>query len=285
MNYKQIKNIEPELIRQKIKEFLDEDSRDGDITSESIFDDEQINTCYVQAEEDGIFSGEMIIQNFVEDNFKLELNFKDGEKFSSGDILFKFSGTILHILKVERVLLNLLQRLCGIATLTNKYVQIANTKSVKILDTRKTMPGLREFDKYAVCCGGGTNHRLNLSEGAIIKDNHITAAGSIFNAVEAIRLRNSTIYIEVEAEREDQISEILESGADAIMLDNMSPELTQKCVQFIRNYHTNSNIFIESSGGINLTNIENYISLGIDAISIGALTHSAKNLNLHLEIE
>ena len=177
----------------------------------------------------------------------------------------------------------MLQRLCGIATLTKQHTQIGDKYNVKILDTRKTTPGLRLFEKFAVTAGGGFNHRLDLSSGILVKDNHIKAAGSIKDAIKKIKNENYDLPIEVEVEFEEQVIEGLIAGADGFLLDNQTPDNAKKLVKLIRNYN-DKYYFIEASGGINLTNLEEYVKTGVDAISIGALTHSAKSTNIHIEI-
>jgi nicotinate-nucleotide pyrophosphorylase (carboxylating) len=182
-------------------------------------------------------------------------------------------------------LLNLLQRLCGIATQTLDYAKIASPYGVKILDTRKTTPGLRLFEKYAVAVGGGFNHRLDLSSGILIKDNHIQAAGGIDAAVRKIRGGNHTLPVELEIDRIDQIHEGLAAGADGFLLDNMSPEECRKAVEMIRHSPGGGDIFIEASGGITLSALSDYVSTGVNAISVGALTHSVKAADIHIEFE
>ena len=184
------------------------------------------------------------------------------------------------ILKAERTALNLIQRMSGIATLTSKYVLKAASDKVRILDTRKTIPGLRLLDKYAVPMGGGCNHRFGLFDGILIKDNHIAVAGSIKKAVEAAK-KNAPhgIKIEVEAEDLDGVKAALEAGADIILLDNMSPDRMKEAVGLVA-----GRILLEASGGITLDNIEEVAATGVDMISIGALTHSVKAVDLSLEI-
>jgi nicotinate-nucleotide pyrophosphorylase (carboxylating) len=201
----------------------------------------------------------------------------------NGEVICEIIGFAVEILTKERSILNLLQRLCGIATLTGKYVDIANPHGVKILDTRKTTPGLRHFEKYAVACGGGHNHRLDLSSGILIKDNHIKAAGSISDAIRNIKKIASDLPIEVEVEDFNDIREGLLAGADGFLFDNMSPERTIEAVKIVRNFENGEEIFIESSGGINLDNLAGYMATGINAISSGALTHSVKSSEMHME--
>ena len=180
-------------------------------------------------------------------------------------------------------MLNLIQGLCGIATLTHKYVDLAKPFNVKILDTRKTTPGLRLFEKYAVSIGGAYNHRLNLSDGILIKDNHIILAGSVKDAVKVAQKNETDLSIELEVENINQIKEALNIGVDGFLLDNMTRNAVLHSISLIRNFENGEDIFIEASGGINFDNIHSYLDTGVNAISIGALTHRAISKDLHLE--
>jgi nicotinate-nucleotide pyrophosphorylase len=180
-------------------------------------------------------------------------------------------------------MLNLIQRLCGIATLSHEYAEIAKPSNVKILDTRKTTPGLRLFEKYAVAIGGAFNHRLNLSDGILIKDNHIVAAGSVTNAIISARKKGIHLPLELEVDNFDQIHEALKTGVDGFLLDNMKPETIRSAVSIIRASQNGEDVFIEASGGITLENIHPYLDTGINAISIGALTHQAVSKNIRLD--
>ena len=197
----------------------------------------------------------------------------------------QIQGPTQIILSCERVMLNLIQRLCGIASLSRKYVQLAHSYDVKILDTRKTTPGLRLFEKYAIAIGGAYNHRLNLSEGILIKDNHISSAGSVSDALKTMKRSNLHLPVELEVDNFDQIREALIIGVDGFLLDNMSPNSIKEAVSIIRNSERGEDIFIEASGGITDKNIVSYLDTGIDAISIGAMTHSATNKDIRLEFK
>ena len=181
-----------------------------------------------------IFVGEQILKLIFPKSFKIELFYKDGSFLKSNEIIAKITGKAAYILSIERVMLNLIQRLCGIATLTRKYAEIAKPFGVKILDTRKTTPGLRLFEKYAVAVGGGFNHRLDLSSGILIKDNHIKAAGSIANAANKIKLNQYPFPIEVEVENGFQTFEALDCRVDGLLLDNMPPDVLKKAVRLIQ---------------------------------------------------
>ena len=203
----------------------------------------------------------------------------DGTVAEKGMVLLSVSGSVVDMLKAERVALNLVQRLCGIATLTKEYVEKVKDTNVRITDTRKTTPGLRILEKYAVRVGGGSNHRFNLTDGVMIKDNHIAACGSITQAVK--RVRNDiphTIRIEVETDTLEQVKECLECDVDIIMLDNMSVEVMKEAVGMIE-----GRALVEASGGVNLGSVAAIANSGVDIISIGALTHSALSCDIGMD--
>lgn len=281
MQYTQIDTISEDYIQSKINEFLREDFPNGDITTD-ILPYREI-CAIVQAQEEFVLSGNITTKYFFPD-CRIELLCNDSEIVSENQIIAKINGNVGIILRSERAYLNLLQRMSGIATQTKKFTSKADLYNVKILDTRKTTPGLRLFEKYSVRQGGGYNHRLDLSSGILIKDNHIRAAGSITNAINIIRTQNNNLPIEVEVENREQILEALENNGSAFLLDNMNRYETIDAVKLIRT-KLGQNCFIESSGGINLNNFENYLDTGIDAISIGGLTHSVKSADIHIEFE
>ena len=283
IEYSQIKKLPEYYAKYRIAEFLLEDIPDGDITTEGIIEPFVTTTAVIQTQEDIVFAGESLFYYFFDDNFKCGLYFNHGQTLKTGDILALISGPSSLILARERVLLNLLQRLCGIATTTRKYVDIASKYNVKILDTRKTTPGMRLVEKYAVVIGGGYNHRMDLSSGILIKDNHIKAAGGLEEAVNRSRLTNVLFKIEVECETIEQVAKALELNVDGLLLDNMTPEILARTVRYIQNTNNGNLIHIEASGGINLFNLEEYAKTGVEAISIGALTHSVKAADIHLE--
>jgi len=284
IEYEQISTLPEDYILRKIDEFLQEDTPDGDITTEGIYVSSHKVKAIIQAEDDLVLAGANCLPYFFYSGF-VKQNFNDGDFVQNGAIIAVIETDAAEILTKERTILNLMQRLSGIATFTSKYAAIAKKHNVKILDTRKTTPGLRLFEKYAVTMGGGFNHRLDLSSGILIKDNHIQAAGSITNALKTIKSKNFGLSIELEVENEDQIKEALNCGLDGFLLDNMNRERTISAVKLIRSYPNGKEIFIESSGGINLTNLLDYVDTGINAISIGALTHSAMGANIHMEFE
>jgi nicotinate-nucleotide pyrophosphorylase (carboxylating) len=266
-----------------IRDFLREDVGRGDLTSESIFSDHEIGSARLVARDSFIVAG---LESVAAEVFKVQ-NPKviivdpvpDGTWASPNMGLLTVSGPVIDLLKAERVALNLLQRLSGIATLTDRFVEKVKVYAVRITDTRKTTPGLRVLEKYAVRVGGGTNHRFNLADGVLIKDNHIAACGSIREAVDKVRRRiPHTIRIEVETDSLDQVEECLACGVDIIMLDNMSPEIMAEAVRLI-----NGRALVEASGGVTLETVEAIAMSGVDIISIGALTHSALSCDIGMD--
>ena len=268
---------------ERIKFFLQEDIPDGDKTTLGTVLHDQKVMAEIQAVESLVFSGSEVIPHCFAADSEINLNVKDGDELMAGDIIGQISGMASSILSRERVMLNLIQRLCGIATQTKVYTELAKPYGIKILDTRKTTPGLRLLEKYAVTCGGGYNHRLNLSEGILIKDNHLKAAGSVKIAVENMRKIDISLPIELEVDTPAQIKEGLSVGVDGFLLDNMHPEKIKKSLDIIRFFPGGESIFVEASGGITLENIQGYLDTGINAISVGALTHQIKSRDIRLE--
>ncbi len=262
------------FLRETIKSFLKEDLSQGDITSDAIFQATDLGKAVFIAKAPLVCAGvEVAAQVFKTLNQAIDYRplAADGQQMAIGDDLLEINGPVLDLLKAERVALNLCQRLCGIATLTSSYVKKIADLPVKIVDTRKTTPGLRRLEKYAVRVGGGHNHRFSLGDGVLIKDNHIAAAGSIRQAVKKVRaFAPHTLRIEVEAESLPQVKEAVDCGVDIILLDNMSVSMLNEAVNIVR-----GRVILEASGGINLLNIRETAETGVDIISIGALTHSA----------
>ncbi len=268
-------------VDQIIENALREDIGEGDITTNLLFLEDSRCRAVIVAKEEGIVAGlpiaEAVFRKLDKDILWREKK-RDGDRIEPSEILAEISGSQRAILMGERVALNFIQRLSGIATLTSRFVKAVEGLSVKILDTRKTVPGLRILDKYAVSIGGGTNHRFGLYDGVLIKDNHIKSAGGIGRAVRLIRERVSVgIRIEVEASTLDEVKEALEAGADIIMLDNMTVENIKKAVELI-----DGRALIEASGGVTLENIRNIAETGVDFISVGSLTHSPQALDIAL---
>jgi len=269
--------------RAKINEWLDEDIMEGDLSTQGLFSEKDWERAWIQAKENGVVAGlelaKMVFQE-VDPTCQVQLLVKDGSQVKRGDVLLEIEGSMQSLLAAERLALNLLQRLSGIATLTKQYVDQVADLPVRIVDTRKTTPGLRGLEKYAVLMGGGHNHRFGLYDAAMIKDNHIKAAGSITNAVRTLRDRlPHTTKIEVEVESLEQVMEALEVQADIIMLDNMNTELMKKAVEMI-----GSRAIVEASGGVNLETVRSIALTGVDVISVGALTHSVKALDISMDL-
>lgn len=270
-------------LRKLIREALEEDIGSGDVTTLAVLTGDETGTAEASAKEDIIVAGidifrEVFLLTDKEIQFLPER--KDGQSVNKSGVIAHISGKLASILSAERVALNIFQRMCGIATLTKKYVDRISGTKAKILDTRKTMPGLREFDKYAVKIGGGYNHRMGLYGGVLIKDNHISAAGGISNAVDrALNNIPPALKIEVEVKNVTEVEEALSAGVDIIMLDNMTPDDMKQAVSLI-----NGKALIEASGGVTLSNVRDYAETGVDFISIGAITHSAPAADISLNI-
>ncbi|WP_061312890.1 carboxylating nicotinate-nucleotide diphosphorylase [Clostridium botulinum] len=269
------------VVDKIIKEALLEDIPNEDITTNSIIKESSICTVDLLCKEEGILSGLEVFKRVFDilGNVQIQFNKKDGDKICSGEKIALLKGDARNVLLGERVALNLLQRMSGIATLTNKFVNKIEHTRAKLLDTRKTTPNLRILEKYSVKIGGGYNHRFNLSDGIMLKDNHINAAGGIKKAVEMCKKNSSFVRkIEVEAETLDMVNEALEAKVDIIMLDNMNLKTAKEAVRII-----NNRVLIEFSGNVNIDNIKEIAEIGVDYISVGALTHSAKILDLSMK--
>ena len=262
---------------------LKEDIGAGDLTTELLFPEAIECEAVIKAKETGVLAGlpiAKIVFEKLDSSLVWDENKKDGDIVSNGDVIVSIKGSQKHILTGERLALNILQRLSGIATLTSKFVKEVEGFKAQIVDTRKTVPGLRALGKYAVVVGGGFNHRFGLFDGILIKDNHIKLSGGIAEAVSRIKARNTTDYkIEVETTNIDQVKKALDAGADIIMLDNMSIEEMKEAVSII-----NSNALTEGSGGITLERVRKVAETGVDIISVGALTHSAQALDISLDM-
>lgn len=272
------------MILDKIIELaLQEDLSLGDITSDTIFSPQDRALAAITAKEDLVLCGlETAREVFhaVDENIVFRPLKKEGDFVQKGERVLELEGRVLSILKAERTALNFMQRMSGIATASREFAQIGQKYGVMIVDTRKTQPGLRRLDKYAVRVGGARNHRISLADSVMIKDNHIAAAGSITKAVKKIKsVIGHTPKIEVETTNLDEVKEALKAGADIIMLDNMTPEEILICKKEI-----NGRAVIEVSGGVNKTNLESYCKTGVDVISMGALTHSVPAKDLSLKI-
>jgi nicotinate-nucleotide pyrophosphorylase (carboxylating) len=266
-----------------IQKALEEDIGPGVITTDSVIDPLAKGRASLLAREQFVLAGLPVFSMvfaLLDPELEFEYMFHDGATVPAGETICRISGRVAPILKAERTALNFVQRMSGIATLTSDYVANVRPNRARILDTRKTAPGLRALDKYAVRMGGGFNHRMGLYDGILIKDNHIAAAGSVAEAVRLARLNSPhTLKVEVEAENLFQVQEALDAGADIILLDNMRIDLLKQAAGMIR-----GKALVEVSGGVTLGNIREIAEIGVDFISIGALTHSAKAVDLSLEI-
>ncbi|MBN1624868.1 MAG: carboxylating nicotinate-nucleotide diphosphorylase [Clostridia bacterium] len=270
------------LIERIIENALIEDMPFGDITTDSIFTGDETSEAVFMAKEEGVIAGlfvaEMVFKK-IDGGICFEKISSEGEIVTAGTIIAKVSGKSASLLKGERVALNLLQRMCGIATKTRGFAEKLESSGAVIADTRKTTPGLRILEKYAVRTGGGTNHRFSLSDAVMIKDNHIKAAGGIKSAVEKVRKGiPHTTTIEVETSNLSEVSEAVEAGADIIMLDNMDRETIIKAVAII-----GKKASVEVSGNVTENNILDKAIEGIDIISSGALTHSVKAMDISMK--
>ncbi len=272
------------LVDDIIWRALKEDMPMGDITTESTISEDEISDAQLIAKEDIVIAGLEVFSRvftLLNSNTYIERYADDGDKVTAGTVIMKISGNSRAMLKAERTALNLLQRMSGIASATRKFADILEGTKTKIVDTRKTAPGLRYLDKMAVRMGGGTNHRFSLSDGVLIKDNHIKASGGITAAVEKARARiPHTVKIEVETESLEQVKEALSAGADIIMLDNMTPGAMEEAVSYI-----NGRALTEASGNITADNLAIVAKTGVDLISSGSLTHSVKAADISLKFE
>jgi nicotinate-nucleotide pyrophosphorylase (carboxylating) len=269
--------------------FLDEDVGAGDITTLATIPEQAQGRGRLLAKATLVLAGLDVARavfQAADSAVRLQGQVQDGAWLTPGTVFAELQGTARALLTAERVALNLLQRLSGIATLTRRYVESVQHTHVRIVDTRKTTPGLRLLEKYAVRVGGGYNHRFGLADGVLIKDNHIAMVGSIPKAVALVRASVSHLHkIEVEVDDLVQLEEALASGVDAILLDNMTPEQTRDAVQRVRAAPGGAGILLETSGGVTLESVRHYAEAGVDLISSGALTHSAAAVDISLELD
>lgn len=283
-NYKLIKNEIIQLIRNAIDEDL---QGYGDITSKYIIPDSSISSAYIicKEKEGAVLCGIDIVKYVLEEinlSISFNKNKNDGDFLKYKEIVCNISGPTKDLLAAERTCLNFLQHLSGVATITSKFSKITSKYNIKIADTRKTKPGLRKIEKYAVFCGGGYNHRFGLFDGILIKDNHIIAAGGIKNAIEKVRPNiPHQLKIEIEVKDLNELEEAINSKADIIMLDNMSPKVMSEAVKKIRK--SIPDCIIEASGNVSLETVEEICKTGVDIISCGFITHSAKAIDFSME--
>ena len=272
-----------ELIDELLDLAFAEDIGDGDHTTLCCIPADEMGKSHLLVKEEGILAGveiaRMVFERFDKD-LKMTVFINDGAHVKPGDIAFEVEGRVRSLLQTERLMLNIMQRMSGIATVTHKYMEELKGLKTKVLDTRKTTPGMRMLEKEAVKIGGGTNHRIGLFDMILLKDNHVDFAGGIANAInnahEYLKRNNKNLKIEIEVRNLDELQQVLDlGGVDRIMFDNFSPELTKKAVEMVGGrYET------ESSGGITFATLRQYGECGVDYISVGALTHSVKGLDM-----
>ena len=279
MNFRKIDKFQMD---DSIKLALKEDITSEDISTNAVYKNDRLAEISLYSKENGILAGLDVFKRVFElldTSVEFTEYKKDGDKILNKDLILKIKANIKTILSSERVALNYLQRMSGIATYTKKMIEALDDKNILLLDTRKTTPNMRIFEKYAVRVGGGYNHRYNLSDAIMLKDNHIDAAGSITEAIKLAREYSPFIKkIEIEVEDLKGVEEAIKAGADIIMLDNMDIETTKKAIKII-----NKQAIIECSGNVDITNINRFKGLEIDYISSGSITHSAKILDLSLK--
>ncbi|MFN3396236.1 MAG: carboxylating nicotinate-nucleotide diphosphorylase [Thermodesulfovibrionales bacterium] len=272
----------PERVRNILRIAIEEDVGYGDITTLSVIPEEKRARAVIISKGNFIVAGIPFAQevfSLIDPDIDFTTFYNDGSRVKKRDIIAEITGRARTILTGERVCLNLLQRLSGIATMTAAFVEKIKDLNVKIVDTRKTTPSLRFLEKYAVRVGGGYNHRFGLYDGILIKDNHIEAAGSIINAIEAARRYHHLSRIEVEVENVNDLKEALKGGADVVMLDNMTIEEMKEAVRLAK-----GKVILEASGNINLNNVRAVAETGVDLISVGAITHSAPAVDISMKI-
>jgi len=272
----------------QIGEFLREDIGRGDITTQATVAPDVRGMGRFLAKEDLVVCGlevaEAVFAHLDPENPEIEAIVSEGDEVKAGTVFATLKGFADVLLAGERVALNLIQRMSGVATLTRQYVKAIEGTNARIVDTRKTTPGLRLLEKYAVTIGGGKNHRLGLDDGVLIKDNHIALAGGITEAITMAKIRVGHLHkIEVEINNWAQLRQAVEAGADIIMLDNQTPEEAEKLVQMSR--QLNPHVLIEASGGMDLDKVRNFAEAGVDLISVGRITHSAKVVDISFKIQ
>ena len=282
--------MESTELKKLISIWFEEDIRDGDHTSLSCIPSTQMGCQLLIIKEEGILAGVEVakaIINYFDSECRVEQFLSDGAAVKPGDVAFKVYGKELSLLQIERTMLNIMQRMSGVATTAHKYQSLIADTQCHVLDTRKTTPGLRYLEKEAVAIGGGMNHRIGLFDMILLKDNHVDFAGGITNALERARdycaQKGKDLRIEIEVRNTDEINEALATHIpDRIMLDNFTPERTKSAVQLIRQWTEQNGkyIEIESSGGITIDTLRDYALCGVDFVSVGALTHSVKSLDM-----
>lgn len=266
-------------------QWLAEDTGHGDVTTRAVVPSHRAGRARIEARDEGVVAGVEIAAACFDVASGGALRFErlraDGDEVAPGDVVARIEGPLGPLLTAERTALNLLGHLSGIATITRRFAKEVEGTTARLVDTRKTTPGLRLLEKSAVVAGGGSNHRFGLDDGVLVKDNHVAAAGGVTEAVARARARvPHGLKIEVEVSSLDELDEAMAAGADVVLLDNMSPEMVGAAVA-----RAGGKVVLEASGGIDLSNVRRYAETGVDLISVGALTHSAPNVDLSLEVE
>jgi len=265
---------------------LDEDVRTGDVTSLWTLPAQQTQTATLIAKEKGIIAGLPVIPIVFEElkgNAEINFNVEDGAQVKAGDKIATLTGETKTLLSGERVMLNFLQQLSGVATITDKFTQILAGTKTKVLDTRKTIPGFRTLQKYAVLVGGGSNHRMGLWDMVLVKDNHVAAAGGVLEAWNAVKKQNAqNLKVEIEVENLEQLKSLLNLGVNRIMLDNMDNQTMREAVRIVK--ESGDPVELEASGNMTLERVKEIANIGLDFISVGALTHSVKSLDISMRV-
>ncbi|RIW37677.1 carboxylating nicotinate-nucleotide diphosphorylase [Bacillus salacetis] len=270
-------------LKSMLEQFFLEDIGEGDLSSQALFNEQDHSTFHFIAKESGVFCGSEVIRSgfhIMSPDIEVAIFAADGEGIEAGTVIAEVAGPSADLLQAERVILNLVQRMSGIATQTKQAVDLAGSYRVRVCDTRKTTPGLRMLEKYAVRCGGGFNHRNGLYDAVMLKDNHISFLGSIDSAVKEVKSKlGHTVKVEVEIETREGLREAIECGADIIMFDNRTPEEIAEWLEDVPPH-----IITEASGGIQMENIVDYAKTGINYISLGFLTHSVRGLDISAKV-
>ncbi|PZE85146.1 carboxylating nicotinate-nucleotide diphosphorylase [Curtobacterium sp. MCBD17_032] len=280
--------VPPHVLRRVIETALEEDAPWGDVTSETLIPAAATATATLAAREPGVLAGGAVfvaVMHAVDPGLAVSVALRDGHAFAAGDVLASVTGSARSVLRAERVALNLVQRMSGIATLTARYVDAVAGTGTRIVDTRKTTPGLRALERHAVRCGGGHNHRTSLSDAVLAKDNHLAvllAGGTdVGDAIRAARQRlGHTVHLEVEVDRLDQVEPVVSAGVDTVMLDNFTVPMLEEGVALVA-----GRALVEASGGVTLDTVAAIAATGVDLVSVGALTHSARALDLGLDVD
>ncbi|GAA2720412.1 carboxylating nicotinate-nucleotide diphosphorylase [Actinocorallia aurantiaca] len=277
----QDQGLDPLAVESLVKAALAEDG-ETDVTSEPIFDPEQVSTADFAARAEGVAAGllvaEVVFDVLMGGEARLERRVRDGDRIGKGDVLLTVTAPTVQLLRAERVALNFMTHLSGIASQTARWVEAIEGTGARVRDSRKTLPGLRGLQKWAVRCGGGVNHRMSLEDAALVKDNHVAAAGGVTAAYEAIRARYPELHIQVEVDTLEQLEEALTAGATDILLDNMSDMMMAEAVRL-----TAGRAKLEASGGLSLDRARDAAATGVDYLAVGGLTHSATALDIGLD--